>query len=141
MRSQRPPMPTAANDDCFPFGLSIIRIGRGSQRAPRTAYGRLLRSRGFVAVDFDYRGAHGSGRWVSALALDAFEGEHAIPAEFGLYEWCDRHFGELLLRRYPNWKEGEGSSGMFTWNLPEDRIIHTHFPRSVFGDNESHLET
>src|SRR6266403_1872938 len=100
MTRQHPPMSGAANDDFFPSGLSFTRIGRGPEPARRAGYARFLRTCGFVAVDFDYRGGQGSGRWVSALVLDADEREHAVPPEFGLCEWCDRYFGALLIERH-----------------------------------------
>ena len=141
MTRQGPPMSDAANDDFLPSGLSLTRIGRGPDPARRAGYARFLRTCGFVAVDFDYRGGQGSGRWVSALVLDADEGEHAVPTEFGLCEWCARYIEKLLLMRYPNWKEGDGSCGMFTWHLLDDRITHTHFPRGTLDGGALHIES
>ncbi len=128
MTRQGPPLSDAANDDFFfPSGLSVTRIGRGPEPVRRAGYARFLRTCGFVAVDFDYRGGQGAGRWVSARVLDA--------------DWCARYFGELLIRRYPNWKESHGSCGMFTWQLRDDRVIHTHFPGGTLDSGALQIES
>jgi hypothetical protein len=142
MTRQGLPLSDAANDDFFfHSGPSVTRIGRGPEPVRRAGYARFLRTCGFVAVDFDYRGDQGAGRWVSARVLDADEGEHGLPAEFGLREWCARYFGELLIRRYPNWKESQGSCGMFTWQLRDDRVIHTHFPGGTLDGGALQIES
>jgi hypothetical protein len=54
MTGQSRPLSDAANDNfLFHSGLSVTRIGRGPEPVRRAGYARLLRTCGFVAVEFD----------------------------------------------------------------------------------------
>jgi hypothetical protein len=45
------------------------------------------------------------------------------------------------MERHPNWKEGDGSCGMFTWHLRDDRITHTHFPEGALDSGALQIES
>jgi hypothetical protein len=141
MTRQGTPKSDAANDDCFVPPLTSTRLARGPDSARRTAYARFLRKRELEAVEVRYRGRLGSGRCGYARALDADEDKYAIPTEFGLREWCARYFGKLLQMRYPHWKDGDGSAGMFMWYLRDDRLTHWHYPGSRIDSGVFHIES
>lgn len=141
MTRHGPSIPDAANDDCFLPPLSSTRQGRGPDSPRRAAYARFLRAREFVRVEFRYRGGQGAGRWHYAHVLDADEDKYAIPTEFGLRRWCTRHFRKLLEMRYANWKDGDGSAGMFEWHLRDDRVTHWHYPVCRLDSGVLHIES
>lgn len=88
----------------------------------------------FALVEFDYRGRLGFGRWVCMSFVDDTETEHCWPNEPPVLGWCNDYFPDLLARRVPNWSQGEGGCGVFTWVLAENPIAHSHFTGFCFPE-------
>ena len=89
---------------------------------------RLLRLQGILCVELDYSGRFGFGTWVHASVLNGSETEQPWPGDPHLVTWCKDYFAQPLARRFPKWSQAEGSCGMFTWLLSENRVVHSHFP-------------
>lgn len=86
---------------------------------------RLVRDRGVVAVNAEYRGMEGRGgfdslRFITADGAECFviDGERNLQLK--------ALFRAMLLARDPNWCHGAGSHGEFRWDLRDDSVMHRH---------------
>jgi hypothetical protein len=122
-----------ANVVPFSRHRSSLDLDRQASRNPRRANARLLRSH-VLRSSSSTTGRLGFGRWVCMSFVDDTETEHCWPNEPPILGWCNDYFPELLARRVPNWSQGEGSCGMFTWVLAGNRIAHSHFPGFCFPE-------
>jgi len=86
---------------------------------------RLLRDRGVVVVNAEYRGTDGRGGFDS-LRFTTADGVECLVFDGPRNLQLKARFRAILLARHPDWCHGAGSCGKFRWDLRRDSVTHSH---------------
>jgi len=96
-----------------------------------------LRELKICYVRMEYQGANGRGGFVHMEYLRS-DGTHIEPVDPTVHATVlQAVFQSLLSFRHPNWKEGNGSTGDFRWDVAADSLIHTHYTLGANGNERS----
>ncbi len=86
---------------------------------------RLLRDRGVVVVNAEYRGMDGRGGFDS-LRFTTADGVECLVFDGPRNLQLKARFRAILLARHPDWCHGAGSCGKFRWDIRRDSVTHSH---------------
>jgi hypothetical protein len=90
---------------------------------------RLLRERAVVAVNAEYRGMDGRGRFDSLQFITA-DGKDCPVFDGPRNLQLKAIFRAMLLARHPGWCQCAGSCGTFRWDIRSDSMTHCHYSQA-----------
>jgi hypothetical protein len=93
---------------------------------------RELKEAGIAWVTVDYDGCGDDGRIEAVTCLGPDKREVPLPTNLSFTEekLADL-FEDLSHCLHPDWQDGAGANGEFTWDLVEDKLCNTHNARFI----------
>jgi hypothetical protein len=124
-------------DDDNTDGVKSLPMARGRMSVCVPGLTAHLRELKICHVRMEYQGAKAQGDFVH-MEFQRFDGTGLNPADPTVHSTVlQAVFRSLLSFRYPNWKDGDGSTGDFRWDLSSDSLIHTHYARGPNGNERT----